>query len=406
MNVNDIIKDCYAKGIPLKDISAQTGLTRDAIKTRAYRLNITHQSGAFSDNGKIGLEQLKEAKMREPSQQEQTRIERLLKAEGYNPTLWRLVWAHLKDEDGRKHTVLLKNPEQEKQEANLRQQFLDDIKKHAPKYPAVKYGRVKDGHLKLIDIADLHIAKYAIGRDGNVSYDVKTAVSRAHQAVEHMLANTVAWPTEKFWLPIGNDVLHIDNKNNTTTKGTRQDAQGMWWEAFRAAKKMYIGVIDRLAGIAPVEVFYNSSNHDEHQGFCLAEVLDAHYSRAKGVTFTIEPQNDRIYKQYGKNLVGFDHGDGAKDKDLPLLMACEEPLMWAECPNRYLMRHHLHHWSKREFVAAKDMPGVTLSYMRSPSAADAWHAKQGYVGAPQAIDSYVFHPENGMFGPIPCVFAR
>jgi len=344
--------------------------------------------------------------MREPTQQEQTRIERLLEAEGYNPKLWRLVWAHLKDEEGRKHTVLLKNPEQEKREQDLRQQFLDDLRKHAPKYPTVKYGRVTDGHLKLIDIADLHIAKYAIGRNGLISYDVDTATSRAHTAVETLLSRTQGFPTEKFWLPIGNDVLHIDNKLNTTTKGTRQDVQGMWWQAFRAAKDMYVAVIDRLAGIAPVEVIYNSSNHDEHLGFCLAEVLAAHYANCKGVTFTIEPQNDRIYKEYGQSMVGFDHGDGAKDKDLPLLMACEEPQLWARCPNRYLMRHHLHHWSKREFVAGKDMPGVTLQYMRSPSAADFWHQKMGYVGAPQAIDAFVFHPDDGQVTHTSCVFAR
>jgi len=344
--------------------------------------------------------------MRDANKAEQTRVERLLEREGYNPGLWRLVWAHLKDEDGAKHTVLLKNPEEVERENNAKQQFLDDLKKHAPKYPTVKYGRVTDGHLKLIDIADLHIAKYAIGRDGAISYDVETAVSRAHQAVESMLTRTQGFPTERFWLPIGNDVLHIDNKLNTTTKGTKQDVQGMWWQALRAAKEMYVGVIDRLAGIAPVEVIYNSSNHDEHLGFCLAEILAAHYSKCKGVTFTIEPQNDRVYKQYGQNIVGFDHGDGAKDKDLPLLMACEEPRLWAECPNRYLMRHHLHHWSKREFVAGKDMPGVTLQYMRSPSAADHWHQKMGYVGAPQAIDSFVFHPEDGQVTHTSCVFAR
>lgn len=352
------------------------------------------------------LDETEETRLIDADPIQQARVEEILKTAGYDPALWTLVWAHLKDEQGQKHTFLLKNPKRTAEEKQEKEEFLAAIKKTAPTYKPIKYQKVSDPHMKLIDIADLHIAKYAIARNGSVSYDIQTATTRATTAVESMLTRTQGFPTEVFWLPIGNDVLHIDNKLNTTTKGTKMDSTGLWWQALRAAKTMYIEVIDRLSSIAPVEVIYNSSNHDEHLGFSLAEILDAYYTNNKNVTFTIEPQNDRIYKQYGQNLVGFDHGDGARDTSLPLLMACEEPKLWAECPNRYLIRHHLHHWSKREFLAGKDMPGVTLQYMRSPSATDHFHQKMGYVGVPQAIDSFVFHKTDGQVTHTSCVFAR
>lgn len=342
-----------------------------------------------------------EKAMREPTTADMTRLRQICDERNLPFEKWGIWWDKTKES-----SIAFYNKEVVDEVKKLHAEFLADIKKHAPKYPTVRIGKVSDPHMKLLDLADLHISKFCIGRDGNVSYDVKTATSRAHTAVEVMLTRTKGFPTERIWLPIGNDILHIDNKNATTTKGTRLEMQGLWWQAFRAAKDMYIEVIDRLAGVAPVELFHNMSNHDEHLGFCMAELLEAHYSRNKRVTFTIEPQNDRIYKTYGKNLLGFDHGDGAKLTDMPLLMACEAAEYWAMCPNRYIFRHHLHHWFKRDFLSGKDFPGVTVQSMRSPTSADTYHAKHGFVGAPQSVDAFVFHPEDGQVSHTPCVFAR
>ena len=36
------------------------------------------------------------------------------------------------------------------------------------------------------------------------------------------------------------------------------------------------------------------------------------------------------YYKYGTNLIGLEHGDGAKMVNLPLLMAQENPLCWSK----------------------------------------------------------------------------
>ncbi len=94
-------------------------------------------------------------------------------------------------------------------------------------------------------------------------------------------------------------------------------------------------------------------------------------------------------------MIGLEHGDGAKQADLPLLMAQENPHMWAACAHRTMFLHHLHHKIKLKFQSAKDYIGVTLEYMRSPSGADSWHARKGYKGAPKAVEGFIFHKENG-----------
>ena len=81
--------------------------------------------------------------------------------------------------------------------------------------------------------------------------------------------------------------------------------------------------------------------------------------------------------------------------ELPLLMAQEKPQMWANTKTRYWYLHHIHHKVKHKWRDAKDFIGVTVEYMRSPSAADSWHARKGFTGAPKACEGFVHHKELG-----------
>jgi hypothetical protein len=50
---------------------------------------------------------------------------------------------------------------------------------------------------------------------------------------------------------------------------------------------------------------------------------------SKNITFDCSIAHRKGF-QYGKNLIGTTHGDGAKHQDLPLLMATEFPLEWSQ----------------------------------------------------------------------------
>ena len=75
--------------------------------------------------------------------------------------------------------------------------------------------------------------------------------------------------------------------------------------------------------------------------------------------------------------------------DLPLLMAQEKPMMWAQAKRRYWYLHHLHHKVKHKWLDGKDFVGVTVEYLRSPSSADSWHSRKGYTGSPKAVEGFV-----------------
>jgi hypothetical protein len=105
--------------------------------------------------------------------------------------------------------------------------------------------------------------------------------------------------------------------------------------------------------------------------------------------------NHRKYYQYSNNLIGVSHGDGAKMPELPLLMANESAKQWADTDYRYFYLGHIHHKDVFKFRSGKDYQGVTVEYLRSPSAADRWHSDNGYQHAKTAIEAFIHSPNEG-----------
>jgi len=285
-----------------------------------------------------------------------------------------------------------------KQEYGLdEEQILDKIKSliedYSPTYKKIDRDFNND-HLLVINPADIHIGKYAKELETGNGYDCETAVERVLEGIQGLLEKSAGFGIEKVLFCIGNDILHIDNVYNQTTAGTRQDVDGKWWEHFEIALMLYVKCIEMLRHIAPVDVLHSMSNHDYQSGFHLAHALKSWFRKDDDVDFDISVAH-RKYYQYGSNLIGLEHGDGAKMVNLPLLMAQEQPKMWADTKYRYFYLHHLHHKVKHKWLDAKDYVGVTVEYLRSPSGTDSWHSRKGFTGVPKAVEGFLHEKNSG-----------
>ena len=285
-----------------------------------------------------------------------------------------------------------------KQEYGLdEEQILDKIKSliedYSPTYKKIDRDFNND-HLLVINPADIHIGKYAKELETGNGYDCETAVERVLEGIQGLLEKSAGFGIEKVLFCIGNDILHIDNVYNQTTAGTRQDVDGKWWEHFEIALMLYVKCIEMLRHIAPVDVLHSMSNHDYQSGFHLAHALKSWFRKDDDVDFDISVAH-RKYYQYGSNLIGLEHGDGAKMVNLPLLMAQERPKMWADTKYRYFYLHHLHHKVKHKWLDAKDYVGVTVEYLRSPSGTDSWHSRKGFTGVPKAVEGFLHEKNSG-----------
>jgi len=268
------------------------------------------------------------------------------------------------------------------------------IEKHSPHYPSVKRDVKYNNHLLVINPADIHIGKYANQLETGDGYNVEIACERVLEGLQGLIDKSKGFDVDRVLFCIGNDILHIDNVYNTTTAGTNQDVDGKWWEHFEIALALYVKCVEILREIAPVDVIHSMSNHDYQSGFHLAHALKSWFRLDGEVTFDISVAHRKYYK-YGKNLIGLEHGDGAKMDKLPLLMAQEQPLLWSETTHRYWYLHHLHHKVKHKWLDAKDFIGVTVEYMRSPSGTDSWHSRKGFSGVPKAVEGFLHEKVSG-----------
>jgi|GEM_PF-615520 len=245
----------------------------------------------------------------------------------------------------------------------------------------------KDGHLLVVDPADVHIQKLATVFETGDSYNSKIACKRVREGVEGLIEKSSGFNIDKILFVGGNDILHTDNPKKTTTSGTPQDVDSNWYTAFATAKKLYIEVLDRLLEVADVHFVHNPSNHDWMIGTLLADVIQTYYKDCDNITFDCDLMHRKVY-QYGDNMIGTTHGDGAKNAILPILLATENPKMWGDTKHRYIYTHHVHH------KTSKDHPGVTLESLRSPSGSDGWHSRNGFI-SPKAVEGFIHHPKYG-----------
>ena len=279
----------------------------------------------------------------------------------------------------------------------------DLISNYSPSYPQIDYPKKQDGHLLIINPADVHIGKYADAIETGDDYNVEVAKKRVIEGVTGILRHAEGFPIDRILFCIGNDILHTDNVHKTTTRGTPQDTDGKWYRHFTTALELYVQCVEMLMQIAPVDCVHSMSNHDYMSGFHLAHALKSWFRNTNGVSVDPHPQH-RKYYAYGSSLIGLSHGDGAKKNNLPLHMAQEEPQMWAKSKHRYWYLHHLHHKQRYQFMSAFDNIGVTIEFLRSPSGTDSWHSTKGFCGSPKAVEGFIHSKEHGQIAHLTHIF--
>ena len=297
----------------------------------------------------------------------------------------------------------------------IRESLVNDMQKYSPKYPTIKRSPIKDPLLFVVDPSDPHFGKYSSKEETNEAYDLNIASKRYQDGIDGLINKVAHNKIEKILFISGNDRNHIDAPNNTTTAGTRQDTDGMWFEHFQAAKKAEIKALETLLTIADVHYVHCPSNHDFFSGFLFADSIASWFRNNKNISFDISPSH-RKYVHYGYNLIGMTHGDGAKEVDLPDLMKTEARQAWAKSKYGYWYCHHIHHKDKKarlghsKIQLEKDKIGVStintnlevnteehcqVEYLRSISGTDSWHHRNGYQHSFKAMEGFLHHPKDG-----------
>ncbi len=292
--------------------------------------------------------------------------------------------------------VVLKRKVEEIAVRDVFGELLEDLRRHAPKFPKINYPRQPRGCRFELCLTDVHLGLLAWGEESGVDYDLHITVDAVNRVVDELLSHTVGRRISRIILPVGNDFFNVNNQDNTTVHGTPQSEDSRWQKTFRVGYELMVNVINRCMQIAPVDVIMVPGNHDEERSFYLGEVIKAYYHNTPAVTVDNRAK-PRKYYGFGQCMIGFTHGYYEKLEKLAGLMAAEEPKMWAASKFREFHTGDKHH--KKDMLTTfsdEGGLGVVVRILRALSAPSAWADRKGFIGAQRAAEAFLWDPDRGL----------
>lgn len=180
---------------------------------------------------------------------------------------------------------------------------------------------------------------------------------------------------KKILLVSGGDLLHVDNFDSTTTKGTQLDTTDLtqgWEDAFDFLDL----IIDKALDSAEEnELLYVPGNHDETTGHTIMKALEKVYQREDRLKID---STQEMYKAtlLGHNFIGATHGIKRNKKDYPMIYATAFSELWGTkgVYTREALTGHFH----GEHVV--DMNGFLIRQNPTRGKTDRWHRNNGFVG--------------------------
>lgn len=239
-------------------------------------------------------------------------------------------------------------------------------------------------------LADWHIGLLAWHREVEQDWDLTIAEAAIEKAMTRLVSISPASETAVV-LGLG-DLLHADNYQNMTARsGNKLDVDGRYPKVLKIAVKLVMQTIDlALQKHRSVLVRILPGNHDDQSAIYVALALALRYENEPRVQ--VDDDAGRFWWwRFGKVFLGAAHGDMAKMKDLPLIMASRNPEDWGASEHRMVFTGHIHH---REKLNAKEVGGVDVESFNSPAAKDAWQWGAGFVSK-RSVHSVTFHNLDG-----------
>ena len=289
------------------------------------------------------------------------------------------------------YSIYVKLPQDETSIIEAGEKALARIRERTPQ--PVKLGTVRPAsdHLFLPSMYDAHFGKRSV--DG--SYTLDRAYRDYCATTDAMIARLDALrvPVGRVLFVVDNDGLHVDNLEGTTTSGTPVQPIADARDAASAYIEAVYYAVERFNSLAEVDVIVVDGNHSRYSGWWLGRVIDAFYHRNSTVRVDYS-RAPRKYFLWGRNLLGFTHGDGVKLQSLAALMALEAAELWAKASWR---EFHLGHWHRNltMLMAVAEELGVKGRVHPALCKTDDWHLFRGLVGPHRAADGILYHAEYG-----------
>jgi hypothetical protein len=239
-----------------------------------------------------------------------------------------------------------------------------------------------------IIFGDAHLGMLAHAVEtGQDDHNLEIATQDIRRAVDYLVDCAPA--SEEGWFINVGDFMHADSSKAQTYNETRLDVSARHSQVMRAAGTVIRYCISKmLTKFKRVTVINARGNHDLDAAFALNMVLEAVYENEPRV---VVQGNDAKFNflEFGKNLIGVNHGDGLNHARLAGIMTKDQAEAWGRTTFRRWWIGHIHHKQVIEMDA-----GVTIESFHTMAPTDAWHSSSGYQSE-RRVSMLTLHKQFG-----------
>ena len=275
--------------------------------------------------------------------------------------------------------------------------FIKKAEEHSPIYKTIsKYPNIVKDRLLVINLRDLHLGQMSWKPETGFDYDIKIAMKYAKNLIDDLLSKALIFGFEEILFITNDDFIHIDNNENSTSHGTKQNVDGRITKMIDKGEELLVSIIDSLRQYSPVKLMFINGNHSEVVGYGLERIINAWYRNDNSVNFhELRLPKPRKYYQWGKCIIGATHGQKINIKNLPNLMSVEVPELWGSSLHRVIYCGHKHHKEMIKPIGIYEGDGAVVKMCRSISPACKWANDSGYIGSLKGAEAEIFDKNMG-----------
>jgi UDP-2,3-diacylglucosamine pyrophosphatase LpxH len=245
--------------------------------------------------------------------------------------------------------------------------------------------------LQVVAISDPHIGKLAWAKEtGHSNWDTDIALRVVREGVTHLMAcGDDRHVGERAFVLLG-DYFQHDGKG-MTTRGTVVDYDSRIQKMLEEGAALLFDLIAESAERVPTRVYIVPGNHDFSLTWALQLLVKTEFKHHPRVSVDGGYTSTK-FLQWGKCLIGLDHGDKGKTR-LPASMAQRCEVEWGQTTWREILTGHLH--SK---AMIQTVNGVLVRTMDALCGPDAWHADEKFDTSLRSIEAFRYHKGGGCSG--------
>ncbi len=271
--------------------------------------------------------------------------------------------------------------------------------KFSNRQPIFKPG---SGNALEISTFDAHFGKLAAEFEtGYRNYDLKIAAKDYKYGYQNLINWSLPFQAEKAFVPIGQDIFHIDNMAGKTTRGEHtMDVDGRVTKVAEVVLEVMLQMIYELRRLHPVKIIWSPGNHDYFASYMLCMTIKEHFKNDDFVEVDLSQKKvgKNIHKceLWGKTLVGFTHRIVNRHALWVNELAQSFPNEWSKSVFRE-WHYGDQHKKKTIHVSTETVGGVNLRQLTALSPVDKWHTENLFTDAIPGSEGYMWSKTKGVF---------